>query len=62
MTILTDLSSKLKLEPSEPKKIFHNILSDCHNFDMINSLLNAFSLKKIKVSLPSLKNIYHYEK
>jgi hypothetical protein len=27
--------------------LFHNILSDCHNSDVINSLLNAFRLKRI---------------
>ena len=26
--------------------LFHNILSDCHYSDVINSLLNAFRLKK----------------
>ena len=28
------------------RKTFHNILSDCHYSDVINSLLNAFRLKK----------------
>ena len=28
------------------KEEFYNILSDCHYFDVINSLLNAFRLKK----------------
>ena len=28
-------------------KLFYNILSDCHYFDVINSLLNAFRSKKI---------------
>ena len=28
--------------------LFYNILSDCHYSDVINGLLNAFSLKKNK--------------
>ena len=28
------------------KEEFYNILSDCHYFDVINSLLNAFRWKK----------------
>ena len=28
--------------------LFHNILSDCHYSDVINSLLNAFRLKKMQ--------------
>ena len=31
--------------------LFHNILCDCHNPDVINSLLNAFRLKKKAMSI-----------
>ena len=32
--------------------LFYNILSDCHESDEINYLLNAFRLKKLGATLP----------
>jgi hypothetical protein len=41
--------------------LFYNILSDCHNFDVINSLLNAFRLKKkyIRAKIFTKCKVFH---
>ena len=47
VNVLARIHNGLRLFMKNRSDLFYNILSDCHYSDVINSLLNAFRLRKI---------------